>query len=134
MTFMQLLWMRSFANKEGRFDLIFGGRTSTLALPLAPERYRYSKRNGNVCLQNYKRYFNSPQSSAISHPPPQLEDENVMLQEEITSNDRQFDENEKSSESLLDVLDKVRTSVERRNFSQSVYRLFATGIAFQETT
>jgi len=37
----------------------------------------------------------------------QLEDENLKLQEEIASNVRQFKENEKKAETLLDVLDEV---------------------------
>jgi hypothetical protein len=108
--------MRSFANKGGRSDQIFGGRTFILALPLAPERYRYSKGRESVCLQNCKRYLHFPSSSATAHSPSQLEDENLQFQEELTLNVRRFDENEKKTESLLDVLDEVGISLELRNF------------------
>jgi len=43
--------------------------------------------------------------------PFQLEDENLKLQEEIESNVRQFNENEKGAENLLDVLDQVGMSL-----------------------
>ncbi|KAF9646490.1 hypothetical protein BDM02DRAFT_3004751 [Thelephora ganbajun] len=43
----------------------------------------------------------------------ELEDENLKLQEEIASNVRQFEENEKTSESLLDTLDEVLREWER---------------------
>ncbi|KAF9779281.1 hypothetical protein BJ322DRAFT_1089567 [Thelephora terrestris] len=43
----------------------------------------------------------------------ELEDENLRLQEEIASNVRQFDENEKKSETLLDTLDEVLQEWER---------------------
>lgn len=46
-------------------------------------------------------------SPALAHALFQLEDENLQLQEEIASNVRQFNENEKKAESLLDVLDEV---------------------------
>lgn len=49
--------------------------------------------------------------SAIAHAPSQLEGENLRLQEEIASNVRQFGENEKKAESLLDVLDEVGISL-----------------------
>jgi len=58
-------------------------------------------------LQNCKRYFHRSPSSAVTYVLFQLEDENIKLQEEITSNVRQFNENEKQAESLLDVLDEV---------------------------
>ena len=45
---------------------------------------------------------------------PQLEDENLQMQNEISSNVRQFEENEKQSESLLDMLDEVRMPLELR--------------------
>lgn len=38
----------------------------------------------------------------------QVEDENLKLQDEIASNVCQFDENEKKSETLLDMLDEVQ--------------------------
>ena len=58
--------------------------------------------------------------STIAHSVPQLEDENLQMQNEIVSNVRQFEENEKQSESLLDMLDEVRMPLElRRLCSQS---------------
>ena len=46
---------------------------------------------------------------------PQLEDENLQMQNKIASNVRQFEENEKQSESLLDMLDEVRMPLELRH-------------------
>ena len=45
---------------------------------------------------------------------PQLEDENLQMQNEIVSNVCQFEENEKQSESLLDMLDEVRIPLKLR--------------------
>jgi len=58
-------------------------------------------------LAELQEVFSLNYPTTIAHVPPQLEDENLELQEEITSNVRQFDENEKNAESLLDVLDQV---------------------------
>ena len=80
-------------------------------LPPGLEPYRFLKERGNDYLQNYKRYFHRPHSSAITHTPSQLEDGNLKLQEEIASNVCQFNENEKKAEGLLDMLDEVGMSL-----------------------
>lgn len=108
--------MRSFVNKGGRSDPIFGRKASILVPPLVPERYRCSKMRGSVYLQNCKRFFLPSSSSVFAHSLSQLEDENLKFQEDITSNVRQFDENEKKSVSLLDALDEVGISFELRGF------------------
>lgn len=86
-------------------------------LPLGLELYRYLKGRGSDCLQSYKRYLYRPPSPTISHSPPQLEEGNLKLQEEIASNVRQFNENEEKAESLLDVLDEVGISLRSCFFS-----------------
>jgi hypothetical protein len=62
-------------------------------------------------LAELQEVFPSISLIAVTHVLPQLEDGNLKLQEEIASNVRQFDENEKKAESLLDVLDEVWMSL-----------------------
>ena len=73
---------------------------------------------------------------AITHVLPQLEDGNLKLQEEITYNVRQFDENEKEAESLLDMLDEVWISLQFYCYCSSHprRRFFGSGNVFQRMT
>lgn len=48
-----------------------------------------------------------------------MEDENLRLQGEIASNVRQFYENEKNSEDLLELLDEVGVSLKPRGFGST---------------
>jgi hypothetical protein len=67
---------------------------------------------------------------------PQLEDGNLKFQEEIASNVRQFDENEKKAESLLDMLDEVWMTLQFYCYRSSNprRRFFGSGNAFQQPT
>lgn len=85
-------------------------------------------------MQSYKKYFHRLPSPIIAHTPSQLEDENLKLQKEIASNVCQFNENEKKAESLLDVLDEVRTPLQFycNSPSHSIRRFFESGNAFRQ--